>query len=147
MPTDQTQLLIDFLRERDVPCPLCAYNLRDAMQSRCSECGLPIELSLRSSIVVTGHWIAAITIYGSSAIIGFFFLCLVLRLGWPGHPRLVSPPNLTLMGYMAHIPVPVALFYSRRWFLRWSPRGQKTVWIVGLVLAALLLASLIIFVR
>jgi hypothetical protein len=145
--TDQTQLLIEFLRERDTACPRCAYNLRNATQPRCSECGLPIVLSVRPSIAVTTHWIAAITIYGSSALIGVFFLCLVLRLGWPGHPRLISPPNLALMAYMLHIPLPIFLLKSRRRFIRLSTAAQKSVWIVGAVLATAMLASLIIFVR
>lgn len=32
-----------FLRERDVPCPKCKYNLRACTQSRCPECGTSLD--------------------------------------------------------------------------------------------------------
>ena len=32
----------DLLAGRDVPCPRCAYNLRDLTSNRCPECGLGI---------------------------------------------------------------------------------------------------------
>src|SRR5436309_2556110 len=32
------QALIDFLRDRDVACPLCRYNLRGLTSARCREC-------------------------------------------------------------------------------------------------------------
>ncbi len=35
---DLTRLLSMFLHGRDVPCPLCGYNLRDLTQQQCPEC-------------------------------------------------------------------------------------------------------------
>ncbi len=35
---DDVARLLEFLRGRDVPCPLCRYNLRDLTQQRCPEC-------------------------------------------------------------------------------------------------------------
>ena len=32
--------VLDFVKERDVPCPECRYNLRDMVFPRCPECGL-----------------------------------------------------------------------------------------------------------
>ena len=40
-------LLLQFLRARDVPCPSCAYNLRDLTGDRCPECGQEITLRLQ----------------------------------------------------------------------------------------------------
>jgi hypothetical protein len=35
-----------FLAGRDVPCPACGYNLRNADVARCPECGGPLELAI-----------------------------------------------------------------------------------------------------
>lgn len=34
--------LSEFLRDHDVPCPTCAYNLRGGASTTCPECGSPI---------------------------------------------------------------------------------------------------------
>jgi hypothetical protein len=39
-------LLQQFLGERDVECPLCAYNLRGLTGSRCPECGEELRLQV-----------------------------------------------------------------------------------------------------
>jgi hypothetical protein len=40
------ELLTRFLDDRDVACPLCAYNLRNLIGDRCPECGNQIVLSV-----------------------------------------------------------------------------------------------------
>jgi hypothetical protein len=40
-------LLLQFLCARDIPCPSCAYNLRDLTGDRCPECGQEITLRLQ----------------------------------------------------------------------------------------------------
>jgi hypothetical protein len=52
--------LRDYLASRDVPCPDCAYNLRDLVFPRCPECGLQITLvtlkrSADSSVAKGSH--------------------------------------------------------------------------------------------
>ncbi len=41
-------LLTAYLSERDEPCPLCGYNLRNLTSNRCPECGDFIRLSIVS---------------------------------------------------------------------------------------------------
>ncbi len=43
---DSKQLLLDFVRQRDVPCPLCGYNLRDLTLPRCPECRQDLLLTV-----------------------------------------------------------------------------------------------------
>ena len=45
-PADDDMLLLEFLRGRDAPCPLCGYNLRDLSASRCPECREPLALAV-----------------------------------------------------------------------------------------------------
>lgn len=145
MSDDPTQLLLTYLHERDVPCPRCTYNLRSAAQPRCSECGLPIELGVRATIIITGHWVAAMTIYGSSALLGLFFITLVMKAGWPEDRFSVT--NAVLIGYMLHIPLAIVLLISRRRFVRVPAAVQRMIWIIGAILAAALLLMLVAFLR
>lgn len=145
MSDDPTQLLLTYLRERDVPCPRCSYNLRNAPEPRCSECGLPIQLSIRSTIPITGHWVAAMTIYGSSALLGVFFFALVLKAGWPDGTMSVT--NAVLLAYMLHIPVALFVLFSRRRMFRWPVAVQRMIWIIGAIDSALLLLLLVLFLR
>ena len=43
---DATSLLLEFLRERDVPCPLCGYNLRNLTRPQCPECRKELVLAV-----------------------------------------------------------------------------------------------------
>ncbi len=45
-PADDDTLLLEFLRGRDAPCPLCGYNLRDLSASTCPECREPLALAV-----------------------------------------------------------------------------------------------------
>ena len=40
--------VVAFLRDRSVPCPRCAYDLRDAPSAKCPECGEPLVLKVGS---------------------------------------------------------------------------------------------------
>lgn len=39
-------LLARYLAHRDVPCPVCKYNLRDVKTAACPECGDPLVLKI-----------------------------------------------------------------------------------------------------
>ena len=43
---DDTARLLEFLRGRDIPCPLCRYNLRDLTAPQCPECRHEILLTV-----------------------------------------------------------------------------------------------------
>lgn len=45
LPNSDAVLLETMLRDRDVPCPRCAYNLRSLTSPRCPECGDEITIS------------------------------------------------------------------------------------------------------
>jgi hypothetical protein len=62
-------VLVAFLADRDMPCPLCGYNLRAVRSPRCAECGARIELRVQSDDLRLGPWIAAIV--GASVPEGF----------------------------------------------------------------------------
>ncbi len=45
-PSDETELLLRFLRERNHPCPKCGYDLRNLTRPVCPECGEELALSV-----------------------------------------------------------------------------------------------------
>lgn len=40
------ELVVEFVKGRNVRCPTCSYNLRDAPSARCPECGSSLRLTL-----------------------------------------------------------------------------------------------------
>ena len=71
-------LLQAYLRERDVLCPMCEYNLRNLTSTRCPECGEQVELQVKLAEAKTAAWLAGVV--GLSAGLGFSVLFLVLVL-------------------------------------------------------------------
>ena len=45
-PSESVDLLFEFLRERDVPCPVCGYNLRNLTRPQCPECRKELVLAV-----------------------------------------------------------------------------------------------------
>jgi hypothetical protein len=43
---DEVAHLLDYLRERDVPCPVCGYNLRNLTRPVCPECRHDVVLTV-----------------------------------------------------------------------------------------------------
>ncbi len=122
--------LVQFLAERDTPCPGCGYNLRGLRSSRCPECEQPLVLSVQ----LAEPRLAA-------------FLCGVIGLGaglgfngiigaWWIYAMVMQPPRMSFS-------VPWSLLFSllifalllwlwvrrRPWIRRQNPGLQ---WFMGL---------------
>jgi len=52
-------LLLNYLQDRDVPCPTCAYNLRDLQTNHCPECGHSLEVTIRVNDGSMTRWVWA----------------------------------------------------------------------------------------
>src|SRR5690606_35202053 len=68
-PLPSQALLTAYLRDHDVPCPGCGYNLRNASAASCPECGLTVELGLQPRSIAAGPWVLAIV--AQAAALGF----------------------------------------------------------------------------
>jgi DNA-directed RNA polymerase subunit RPC12/RpoP len=71
----ETELLVAYLRDRDVDCPSCGYNVRNLTSPRCPECGEALVMQLRlaepkQKMMITG-------LVGLSAGLGFSLLLLL----------------------------------------------------------------------
>ncbi len=134
---DDEQAVILFLRERDVPCPLCGYNLRGLMTPRCPECGREIRLSIGLVEPFMRCWIALFSATTASAGVGVLFWMLVAREGWP---RGDGPLMQISFGYFLISPlfaIPVLVF--RRVIIKW-PRGVQWLYAVVAIVASILAA-------
>lgn len=58
--TKPAGLVVEFLRERDVACPTCLYNLRETAGDRCPECGTAIRLEVAGSTSGAFWWLASV---------------------------------------------------------------------------------------
>lgn len=75
-PSDDARL-IEFLRGRDVACPVCGYNLRGIQDSRCPECAEQLTIGVhRADLDLYSWYIGLIPLSG-----GLFWsvLSLILR--------------------------------------------------------------------
>ncbi len=58
------ELLKMLLAVRDVPCPVCGYNLRAITSTNCPECGAKLDLRVGSTDLKLGPWLAALLVVG-----------------------------------------------------------------------------------
>ena len=124
--TSEADLLGAWLSARDVPCPVCGYNLRTIASDACPECGARLELRLGSADLRLGPWLVAVlavalplgfvSIY--TAFMGIMFLAS--GFGWAG--GWLAIPVLVSAGYAL---VLARLIRRRRQFWKKARRAQR----------------------
>ena len=75
-----------YLAGRDVPCPQCAYNLRDLVGNRCPECGdeLALQLGLaepRQKLLIAG----LVGLSAGAGMSGLLLVYIAIQLVRDGH--------------------------------------------------------------
>jgi hypothetical protein len=85
-------LVTEFLRDRDVACPTCLYNLRGVEGDRCPECGSPLRLEVAGSISGAFLWLSALLGTSVGTLIALVSLLAALRDVW----RLLDDPQRAL---------------------------------------------------
>ncbi|MCZ6652369.1 MAG: hypothetical protein O7D91_05010 [Planctomycetota bacterium] len=81
---DKDELLLEYLRANDAPCPLCGYNLHQLTTTKCPECGRPFQLGIESVSPFFAHYLGFLAPFVIGAGLGFVFLCLIFAWGPPG---------------------------------------------------------------
>ena len=71
-------ILRTYLAQRDVPCPVCAYNLRGSEGPKCPECGARLDLRVGSIDLRLGPWL--LCVLAVAVPLGFSGILAVLAL-------------------------------------------------------------------
>ncbi|MCH8165569.1 MAG: hypothetical protein IH889_08165 [Planctomycetes bacterium] len=143
----EAELLKALLAERDLPCPVCGYNLRAIASTNCPECGAKLDLRVGSTDLKLGPWL--LTMLAGALPLGFF-VCL---LGFGIFVELIEPGAVffewwSLVWFAAGIAVFGAevcilaavrrRFWGRPDMKRW--RGALIIWLATISLFAAFLA-------
>jgi len=124
------QLLINFLADRDTPCPLCGYNLRGLQRGACPECNQALVLKVDLAEHRLAALIVAFLCLGSGIGVDLLLLVVVpldLLHGAKFDAYLVRGLVTAALGLAVESGVLVALLRLRRRFQRLDP---STRWII-----------------
>lgn len=148
-PTRAEELLLDFLRDHDAPCPVCNYNLRALTKPICPECGHSLALTVSAAKLRIGWLLAAVAPGFFSGVAAFFVLIPTFgQLFGQGRVTrgFIMTASLDLFGWCS---LAFAIFLARR-FRKFivQPRSRQrwqalTIWAVHI--SALALAMLCAF--
>lgn len=141
--------LIAFLEGRSVPCPRCAYDLRDIKAARCPECGEPLILKVGTPRIRFGWLVLAMAPGCFSGVAALFVMIPVFVTFWqrlpPGHgapwPVMVGDA----FGFLSAASV-VLMYRHRHRIMAWTARRQGAfaagVWGVHVLMFVLLVGAL-----
>lgn len=132
-------MLLAFLANRSAPCPRCRFDLRDAREPRCPECGEPLRLQVGAARPLLGWFILAIAPGIFSAIAGAVLAVPLTLQSMFGRIGDIPPEPWFAEGVaVVSIAVLATLLRRRWWFVALPVRRQRTLAVViwGLHVAA-----------
>jgi hypothetical protein len=128
-PRTDDQILIDWLRDRDVFCPLCNYNVRNLTSPRCPECGNKLRITIAIVDPYLKAWIALMVGVCAGAGIGILCLYAAFRGGLEDAPAAI---RATMIIEILMIPEAVLVLFFRKKFQRLSRPAQWLLASVGI---------------
>jgi len=139
-PETTDDLLLAFLRGRDVACPRCGYNLRDLTAAHCPECREPLALDVaRRRLVLAPLLVTLVPGFFSMVMWGLLLAAILLFPGAPPGAYLVDMFCFASGGFA------IALCWQRARFFRLSISAQWTaaiiVWFVHATVGFLLILT------
>jgi hypothetical protein len=141
--------VVAFLAGRSVPCPRCAYDLRDIRTAKCPECGEPLVLKIGSPRARFGWLVLAMAPGCFSGVAALFVMIPVFVTIWQRLPPGQGAPWPVMVadafGFLSA--ASVALMYRHRHrIMAWTARRQGAfagiVWGTHVLMFALLLLAL-----
>ena len=144
-PTDVGQHLIDFVHDRDVPCPSCGYALRNLQSPVCPECGE--ELTLRVGLEHARIRLLLLALLPGSG--GLFLAVFLSVMLWVelGRGRSYPPWEFWVVFIYCWLSglITVILALRARWFMRCSLKRKwglvLMIWVPTLIFFVWFLAS------
>ena len=145
-PTTPEEDRVSYLAGRSVPCPRCAYDLRDIPSARCPECAEPLALTIAAPRVRFGWLIVAMVPGSFSGVAAMFLAVPIFFTLWNSYAGSfgVPWPILACEAFGITSAASVFVMYRLRLrLLRWSPRGQS---LLALAIWATHIAAFVLFV-
>lgn len=147
---DPDRMLLDFVRGRDIECPLCGYNLRDLTKTTCPECEQTLQLRVGVQRLTLLPFLMAIApgIFAGPCAV---FLTVMLSVNFIANGgRFVGVPLqiicLDLMGWLSAL-FTIGLIVKRQRFLKATLPKQRalvaTIWFVHFM--AFLVLMILVF--
>ncbi len=129
-PADGDKLLLEYVRDRDAPCPLCGYNLRDLSTPTCPECREALSLTVGFRKPRFGWLLVTVTPGAFSGIAAALLLIpMVGSLFFsPNSPAQWPIWGVDAFGWLSGVSALVLVKY-RYAFLR-QPQAAQRVWAV-----------------
>ena len=127
---DARRMLLEFMRGRDVSCPVCGYNLRDLTNMTCPECEHQLELCVGVQDVRLLPFVMAIAPGIFSGLCALFLgtvmvVSIIANGGRPvGIPWTIVA--LDLFGWLSGV-VAIGLIVGRRRFLAQPAPAQRGI--------------------
>ena len=142
-PSNEVALL-DYLRGRDVACPLCGYNLRGLTASRCPECGRELQLTVGLVEPRIGAWVTCLVAVTAAGGMGVMAILSIARHGWDVLFDTEDAGQVVAIAYfLATVPAVPLLIVFRRRYRRFSQTAQWSLAGVATALTTLSFAVLI----
>ncbi len=136
-------MLLEFVGDRNVPCPRCGYNLRALTKPVCPECREELKLTVGRAKARFGLFLAAVIPGAFSGICAFILLMIIyiVAIGGGGN----APPGVLMLdvfGWLSGL-FALLLFIDRHRFLNQSESKQWTwisvIWTVHLIAFSVLM--------
>ena len=120
----EAELLRALLAARDMPCPVCAYNLRRITSANCPECGAQLDLRVASTDLKLGPWLVAL--FGLALPAGFVGAYAIMGLIMLAVATVMNGFNFNPYMAMMIVPMTITAAYA---FLLWRLiRHRRKFW-------------------
>lgn len=111
----EAYLLIKFLSERNVECPICGYDLRSSTTTSCAECGSELALNISATNRSIWPWATTLALCLSS----FPFAVLLIGTVFVHRWGRVKPWEYPVYGALVFLSIlSIALVLMRKRFIR-----------------------------
>lgn len=129
--TSAQDLLLEFLRGNDAPCPVCRYNLRALSRPVCPECGQELVLTVGATHLHLGWLLAALAPGFFSGIAAAFVLIAIVGRLIFGDGQMSPVLNaLDLFGWTSGLGSILLARHRHRFLAR--PRSLQRWWALGI---------------